>query len=67
MFEDLDEGIIGLVRYCNGSTVKIKGKVTIYFMCKIVEEITFHEVYYIPTFCNNIISSSTIRKMGTKL
>lgn len=55
-FEDLDESIIGQVRFGDGSIFKIKGKGTVMMMCKNGEERAMHEVYYIPSLRNNIVS-----------
>ena len=66
-FKNLDESIIGQVRFGDGSTVEIKGKGVISFICKIGEEITFREVCYIPTLCNNIISLGQLSEYGNKV
>ena len=66
-FRELDEGVTGLVRFGDGSTVEIKGKGSVMFKCKNGEEIVFHEVYYIPTLCNNIISLGQLSENGNKV
>lgn len=66
-FKSLDEGVMGQVRFGDGSTVDIKGKGSIGFKCKTGEEITFHEVYYIPRLCNNIISLGQLSETGNKI
>lgn len=55
-FKSLDEGVTGQVRFGDGSTVVIKSKGIVGFKCKNREQLEFHEVYYIPEMCNNIIS-----------
>lgn len=55
-FSELDEGVTGLVRFGDGSTVEIKRKGTVNFKCKTGEVRTLYEVYYILDLCSNIIS-----------
>lgn len=55
-FKELDAAVTGRVKFGDGSTVQIEGKGSIIFKCKNGEERALHEVYYIPTLCNNIIS-----------
>ncbi|XP_074374854.1 uncharacterized protein LOC141715975 [Apium graveolens] len=66
-FKTLDDGVTGLVRFGDGSTVSIKGKGTIGFQCKNGEELTFHDVYFIPDLCNNIISLGQLSENGNKV
>lgn len=66
-FKSLDEGATGQVRFGDGSTVEIKGKGTIGFRCKNGEELVFHEVYFIPDLCNNIISLGQLSENGNKV
>ena len=66
-FLELDEGITGRVKFGDGSTVDIKGKGTILFKCKNGEELVFHEVYYILTLQNNIISLGQVSECGNEV
>lgn len=45
----------------------IKGKGVMSFKCKNGEEKLLKEVYYIPTYCNNIISSGQLSEAGNKV
>lgn len=63
-FVELDEGISGLVKFGDGSTVRIEGKGSIIFRCKNGEERKLHEVFYIPTLCSNIISLGQMLEEG---
>lgn len=66
-FSKLDEKVTGKVRFGDGSTVDIKGKVTVTFKCKNGGEKSFCEVYYIPNLRNNIISLGQLTKNGNKV
>lgn len=66
-FCDLDENVIGKVRFGDGSTVDIKGKGSIIFVCKNGEERLLNEVYYIPMLQNNIISLGQLSEVGYKV
>lgn len=66
-FTYLDEGVTGKVRFGDGSTVDIKGRGSISVSCKNGEEHVFHEVYYIPELCNNIISLGQLSEAGNKV
>jgi hypothetical protein len=55
-FADLDTGVIGMVRFGDGSVVQIKGCSTILFMCKNEEHRTLANTYYISCLTANIIS-----------
>ena len=66
-FVELDQGITGLVKFGDGSTVKIEGKGSIIFKCKNGEERNLHEVFYIPTLCSNIISLGQMSEDGNKV
>lgn len=54
-FSDLDTGIIGTVRFEDGSNVKIEGRGTILLTCKNGEHRAFTNVYFIPRLTANII------------
>lgn len=66
-FTELDETVAGQVRFGDGSTVNIKGRGNVTFMCKNGEERTLQEVYYIPSLCNNIISLGQLSEVGNKV
>lgn len=66
-FKDLDEKIIGSVRFGDGSTVRIEGKGSIIFKCKNGEERMLREVFYIPSLCSNIISLGQLSEEGNKV
>lgn len=55
-FTELDEKVIGEVRFGDGLTVSIRGKGTVTFKCKNGKKRVFKEVYFIPDLCNNILS-----------
>lgn len=57
----------GQVRFCDGSTVDIKGKGSVIFCCKNGEERLLNEVYYIPMLRNNIISLGQLFEDGIKV
>lgn len=66
-FRELDEGVTGRVRFGDGSTVEIKGKGSVTFVCKNGEERILKEVYYIPKLCNNIISLGQLSEDGNRV
>ena len=66
-FKELDERITGQVKFGDGSTVTIRGKGVISFMCKNGEEWSLRDVYYIPTLCNNILSLGQLSEEGSKV
>ena len=55
-FRELDEGVIGKVKFGDGSTVQIMGLGSVLFSCKNNDQWLLQEVYYIRRLCNNIIS-----------
>lgn len=66
-FRELDEDVTGRVRFGDGSTVEIKGKGSVTFVCKNGEERILKEVYYIPKPCNNIISLGQLSEDGNRV
>lgn len=48
-FMELNEDVTGMVRFGDGSTVKIEGKGLVIFKCKTGEERMLSKVLYIPT------------------
>ncbi|GJU45967.1 uncharacterized mitochondrial protein-like protein [Tanacetum coccineum] len=55
-FSELNENIIGRVRFGDGSCVSIKGKGSILFQGKNGEHKMLKDVYYIPDLRSNVIS-----------
>ncbi|GJT92204.1 uncharacterized mitochondrial protein-like protein [Tanacetum coccineum] len=55
-FSELNENIIGRVRFGDGSCVSIKGKGSILFQGKNGEQKLLKDVYYIPALRSNVIS-----------
>ena len=66
-FVELDQRITGLVKFGDGSPVKIEGKGSIIFRCKNGEERKLYEVLYILTLCSNIISLGQMSEDGNKV
>ncbi|XP_074375171.1 uncharacterized protein LOC141716909 [Apium graveolens] len=66
-FKSLDKGVMGQVRFGDGSTVEIQGRGSVRFKCKNGDELIFHDVYYIPSLCNNIISLGQLSENGKKV
>lgn len=66
-FTRLDKSVTGQVHFGDGSTVKIEGKGTVTMMCKNGEKRSLHDVYYIPTLCNNIISLGQMSEDGNRV
>jgi hypothetical protein len=52
----LDFGVVGTVRFGDGSVMRIEGCDTILFACKNGEHRTLVSVYYIPRLTANIVS-----------
>ncbi|KAL8134089.1 hypothetical protein AgCh_009237 [Apium graveolens] len=57
----------GVVKFGDGSKVKIEGRGSITFKYKNGDERTIHEVYYIPSLCNNILSLGQMFEEGNKI
>ncbi|XP_074351811.1 uncharacterized protein LOC141690959 [Apium graveolens] len=66
-FKELNENVKGQVCFGDGSTVNIEGKGSIIFKCKNGEDRIFHEVYYIPRLCNNILSLGQLSEEGNQV
>lgn len=66
-FKILDENVTGQVKFGDGSMVEIKGKGTTSFKCKNGEERELHEVFFIPSLCNNIISLGQLSETGNRV
>ncbi|XP_066323940.1 uncharacterized protein [Miscanthus floridulus] len=63
-FSELDTGIVGTVRFGNGSVVKIEGRDTILFACKNEEHHTLANTYFIPRLTTNVISVGQLNEVG---
>lgn len=57
----------GQVKFGDGSTVSIQGKGCVKFKCKTGEVRVLHDVYFIPTLRNNIISLGQLSEEGSKV
>lgn len=66
-FSSLDETVTGQVRFGDNSTVTIRGKGSVTMNCKNGETRKLHEVYYIPSLHNNIISLGQLSEEGNKV
>lgn len=66
-FSDLDTGIVGTVRFGDGSVVKIEGRGTILFTCKNGEHRALANTYFIPRLTANIISIGQLDEAGFKV
>ncbi|KAD0657028.1 hypothetical protein E3N88_43918 [Mikania micrantha] len=66
-FSELNEKLVGNVKFGDGSDVEIKGKGSIMFQCKNGEQRLITNVYYIPELCNNILSLGQFDGTGCKI
>jgi hypothetical protein len=66
-FSDLDTGIVGTVRFGDGSVIRIKGRGTILFSCKNGEHRSLGNIYFIPRLTTNIISVGQLDEVGFKV
>jgi hypothetical protein len=66
-FSDLDTGIVGTVRFGDGSVIRIEGRGTILFSCKNGEHRSLGNVYFIPRLTTNIISVGQLDEVGFKV
>ena len=63
-FQELDEAIIGKVKFSDGRSVEIKGKGSILFKCKNGDQWLLEEVYYIPTLSSHMVSLGQLTETG---
>jgi hypothetical protein len=63
-FTDLDTGICGMVRFGDGSVVRIEGCGTVVFRCKSREYRVFTSIYFIPKLKTNILSIGQFDELG---
>lgn len=66
-FSDLDTGVVGSVKFGDGSVVRIEGCGTVLFACKNGEHRTLANVYYIPRLTANIISCGQLDEAGFQI
>nr|AAU90089.1 putative polyprotein [Oryza sativa Japonica Group] len=63
-FADLDTGVVGTVKFGDGSVVDIRGRGTVLFQCKNGDHRSLEAVYFIPKLCKNIISIGRLDARG---
>lgn len=63
-FADLDTGVIGSVRFGDGSVARIEGTGTVLFHCKNGEHQALANVYFLPRLTANIISVGQLDEGG---
>jgi hypothetical protein len=63
-FSSIDDSTIGMVKFTNGSVVKIDGIGTILYQCKDGEHHSRSSVYFIPKLTTNIISVGRLDECG---
>jgi hypothetical protein len=63
-FSSIDDSTIGMVKFTNGSVVKIDGIGTILYQCKDGEHRSRSSVYFIPKLTTNIISVGQLDECG---
>ena len=63
-FAELDTGVVGTVRFGNGSVIEIRGRGTVVFRCKNGDHRSLEGVYYIPKPRKNIVSVGRLDERG---
>jgi hypothetical protein len=63
-FSDLDTGVVGTVRFGDGSVVAIEGRGTVLFALKNGEHQILANTYYIPRLTTNIVSIGQLDEAG---
>jgi hypothetical protein len=66
-FSELDTGVIGTVKFGDGSRVEIRGRGSIIFKCQNDEHRALTDVYYIPKLRSNIISLGQLDERGCRV
>jgi hypothetical protein len=67
-FEEIDHGVVGRVRFGDGSAVEIMGKGSVFFQCKTSnDQWLLHDVYYIPKLKSNLVSLGQLTEIGYKV
>jgi hypothetical protein len=67
VFSELNPGVIGSVRFGDGSLVEIAGWGTVLFASKDGGHRAFHDVYHIPRLRSNILSIGQLDEHGCKI
>ncbi|KAD4585292.1 hypothetical protein E3N88_22893 [Mikania micrantha] len=67
LFAELDERVIGQVKFGDGSKVPIKGKGTLLFNCKNEDQLLIQNVYYIPALHSNVLSLGQLTEDGYEI
>ena len=67
VFEELNTGVAGTVKFGDRSVVAIEGKGTVLFACKNGEHRRLDGVYYIPRLTTNIVSLGQMDEDGFKV
>jgi transposase InsO family protein len=63
-FSELDHGVVGTVRFRDGSMVKIEDRGVVLFFCKNGEHCSLNGVYYISSLDTNLISVGQLDEEG---
>nr|CAH66624.1 OSIGBa0115A19.5 [Oryza sativa] len=63
-FAELDTGVVGTVKFGDGSVIEIQGRGTVVFRCKNGDHRSLDTVYYIPKLRKNIISVGRLDARG---
>jgi transposase InsO family protein len=66
-FSELDTGVVGTVKFGDGSRVEIRGRDTIVFKCQNGAHRALADVYFIPKLRSNIISIGQLDERGCKV
>jgi len=67
-FKELDHGVVGRVRFGDGSAVEIMGKGSVLFQCKTSnDQWLLRDVYYIPKLKSNLVSLGQLTEIGYKV
>jgi transposase InsO family protein len=63
-FAELDTGVVGTVKFGDGSVIDIQGRGTVVFQCKNGDHRSLEAVYYIPKLRKNIVSVGRLDARG---
>ncbi|XP_066323991.1 uncharacterized protein [Miscanthus floridulus] len=66
-FSELDDDVIGTVKFGDGSRVAIQGRGSIIFRCQNGEHRALTDVYYIPKLRSRIISIGQLDERGSEV
>jgi hypothetical protein len=67
IFSELNPGVLGSVRFGDGSLVEIAGRGTVLFASKDGGHRAFHDVYHIPRLRSSILSIGQLDEHGCKI